>query len=294
MIPMTIYLDTSILRGLPVGAIPNAELECFSSALAAFELLERLAESEDEFLARRRALRSFAGGPFSVDWTLHDFAAAGAFRSIRGLLPDPDPRIEIVRRCVEAAALSETTEDYEARIAKAGLAEGLSSLIAAFRRHTEEPRRLSVDVRATVLEFAGAAPDIDDSKGARASRRKVREDLAAASITDIGRAFSCRVLAKTISVNLGLSMEDGDIDALVESYDGSLDPYLSALTLTSTAWPLDGSGPSDNSVLDVEHLAYVRPGVVLATRDHKMRDIALRSGARLIDFDSAWSRSVRS
>lgn len=182
---MKVYLDSSILRGMPGSARPREPYVWISSALVGLELLERALESEKEFLLRRPAINRLLSGAIDVEWILWDTVVGRAFGAFRTTLPKIDEKGAAVRMAAEVFKRSESIDAFRRALDEEGLTERLSALIAAMRRYTAEPRRIAGEAQQIIYEAF--------EKPARTKRLRMSERGASAFAGRWMRPRSLRV-----------------------------------------------------------------------------------------------------
>jgi hypothetical protein len=280
-LPTRTYLDTSVLRGLGRRATKVLDQGCCTSALALLELLAGV-RKDDKSYARRRAaiLAVLDATPKSVIWELPDSRLTTCFALVRKTCTTIEQRIEPLRKLLDCVRLSPD------RTAFAVCAEGLN-LPFSIEFFEKLDGEFGVEFRKSTEK--GNAEIREAFNRAPAGGSIIPANIRTASFNEFCIWFRDQAALLNFSITVsGLarrvveqvpSLPEG---AVHDSYDGSIDVFVNALSFVSMAMTANMDLPGRNDALDLAHFLFLEKGDTLATDDNKARAVAEAAGVRVI------------
>jgi hypothetical protein len=279
-------LDTGVLRrrSRTLARSPLRHV-AYTSALALVELVAGARRSEQEFRKRRAAVAVVFEAQLPVDWQFPEAKIACAYPRLREKYDIFETRCGSLQAVVGAFRQSRTVADFSRRAKRLDVPEPLEY----FERYDAEyagdyvqraklwplESKALFDPQSEPARLLGLPPSVSHSDYLRAFR--------ASEFNTIVMRYAA---AMGVAENEGRS-DEATHDDLFMTYDGSIDPYLKALSWWNIEHAL-GRTANRNDAIDLAHLLYLVPGASLVTTDRSLAASPARSISIAQDRTASW------
>lgn len=264
---MIYYLDTVAVRRLS-KQLPKLKNNSFTSALAILELISGL--NEKEFNIRKQVIKNLFDCQFPIVWKLPETIRTEAFTIIEIAETRSHGLYQI---CLEL----QKSENLETLLTNT---EKESYNIDFFR---ELDTVYSLDFINSTLKGNDELRKIYNNE--KENHGEVFEKYAKQFVkflpsdVEMNKALTIKAIAEKLSI---LASKDGDYvseEEVYNSYDNSIDIFLSAFSLFSAKKSGELGMPSKNDYIDLNHLLYLRnnPNSIIVTDDKMILNITSRS-----------------
>lgn len=270
-----IYLDTSAVRALSGKCDRLIGGQIFTSVLTIFELLDGCCASEGEYKKRKAALKTIFTAKLALSLEMPLVAVAKSFTEIAANYTIRNTEVETMKRLAYRMFITPSAKEFKPQI------DNDSEWNRICGAYNEVVRRSISRAIFTgrVLREKFADISSDDMSSLRINSELPQDQRFQAFIHgDINRALSIYVLSLTYSENLGRGNDVEFQRKIYDSYDGSSEPYILALSISLLGRMERGELPAKNDAFDLEHFAYLTPSTVLITNDKGMRALATKAG----------------
>nr|BDT33755.1 hypothetical protein MFMH1_34240 [Myxococcus sp. MH1] len=279
--PTTYYLDTSAVRRFSsrLNQIETPDRVFKTSALTVSELVNGILACDKEFKSRRAALTALLSlKSCEIEWTLPDRPLALCFSEIEKNYTFTDKRPSSLQQLAQCITTSSDRDDFKTKESKLKLDFG--------RPYFEEYDTNFGD--ALIQMNRQGNPQVRDAfEKAKAGQlvTQVPREILDAGYSKFCEWFSieCRKSNESITIH-GLALRAANdvtsrptedfIGRIYNSYDGSIDAFISAFSKTAMSIGTMGR----NEALDLAHLLFVRKDWILVTNDKKMLNSARAVG----------------
>jgi hypothetical protein len=285
-----LYLDTSAVRALGGGLTGARQTGLTTSALTIVELVTGASASEDRFRRIRPGLKAVvAGSLVSVDWRLPDDPLATSFKWMTDNCFLKENRLESLKSIADLVISSDSLGDFCQREATAKLPFPLEFWkefdVLFGQAYIEISRTTGIEVKAA-FDLAKGGEGKVGHIGAAAKNMTYPEFCRwfASEHALLNRAATVRALAQRLAVMVKPSDNPSEdlVAAIYNSYDGSIDVFVSAFSWRVMTDHGDGRNPARNDALDLAHLLYLKVGVPLSTGDKTMGETAQAAGVKVV------------
>ena len=253
--------------------LPRSPLRhvAYTSALALIELIAGARESENQFARRRAAIEGIFRAELPVDWQLPDAKIACAFPRLRQKYDMFETRCGSLEALVTLLRKCNSAQEFSRRADALSLPVPLryfEEFDATYGKDTsgdpvwpKEYRQL-FEVGAVPTQFLGLS-----------STASYAEFMRAFQASAFNEIVMMEALAEVVAELAGYT-DVRDIEELRKTYDGSIGPYLKALSYRHFEQAV-GRQPGRNDAIDIAHFLYLVPGATLVTTDRSLAQLAV-------------------
>jgi hypothetical protein len=271
------YLDTSTIRSLGSALGGLGSGHC-TSVFCTIELLSGILDSEEQYYRRRAAIRTVLGSRISIDWDMPEAKLLHGFEYFRTRCRFEERRVPHLKLILQDVEASRSREELTGRLAKRPTTFGYeffqaydSALSGGF-------------IQATVSGHTEIRRGYERSveKGQIPRGVRLRDFLEGLRQSHLNDALMRYALVEVLSGLPGAEVPDSEKAEVFDSYNGSLDVYVRALSHSSNEMASSASWPGRNDAADLAHLLYVAVGSPFATGDIRLANLARTAGARVV------------
>jgi hypothetical protein len=273
------YLDTSALRAYSSRDEWLADAEAFTSVLTLIELLDGCTASELEYAKRSAAVRTLVKFRIHVVPCLPSISVTRAFPVIGANYKLEHTEYDAVNRL--AALMLDTPE-----------VENFANLLAADSEWQRVCQAYADMAQSTVLGSTCGGIQLREKFQAASAEELSRIGIAPSLSTgerieqftssELNLATSIYTYALHASECLGYPDDEALQAKIYGSYNGLAGAYFRALSLAQLSRIRRGEIAGKNDSYDLDHFAYLEPGVILTTNDKRMAALAGAVGIRAI------------
>jgi hypothetical protein len=271
------YLDTSAVRALSGKYEQLIGVQIFTSILTVFELLDGCCRSESEYRKRKAALKTMFTSKISIVLEMPLVAVAKSFTEICADYTISDTEPKAIMQLAHKMLITPSIKEFKTQIDND---LEWNRICGAYN----EVVRRSIDraiFTGRILREKFTDISNDDMALLRINSKMPPDQRFQAFIYgDINRALSIYVLSLTYSENLDRGNGVEFQQKIYDSYDGSSEPYILALSISLLERMERGEIPAKNDAFDLNHFAYLTPSTILITKDKRMRTLATKVGVR--------------
>lgn len=269
------YLDTSSVRALSGKSGRLIVGQLFTSILTIFELLDECCKSEIEYGMRKASLKKIINAKIAIALEMPFVKVAKSFTEIAANYNIRNKEAETIMRLAHRMLITSSMEEFKPQIDN-------DMEWNRIRNAYDDVVRRSINRALTtglILREKFVSLSNDDLTSLRINsilspNNRFREFIYG----DINRALSIYTLVLMYSEELGRANDVEFQRKIYDSYNGSAEPYIGALSISLLERMEKGEEPAINDTFDLDHFAYLAPNTVLITNDKRMRALATKVG----------------
>jgi hypothetical protein len=273
------YLDTCAVRALSRMTNRLESLGALTSVVTMVELLDDPHNygSEESYKIRQTALRTIASSKIPVIPEMPLVRVSQSFPVIGSMYEIENSEMAVISRLAELMVATARVEDFRPQIVSD---PEWDKIRTEYKRIAQRHVRNAIIRRKEFRDAFASAPD-QMLKDLHIDPGIPRDQRLRAFIDgDLNRSTTIYALTLTLSEQIGRDNDPDYQEAIYNSYDGSAEPYVRALSTALLDRIERGETPAINDAYDTDHFAYLSSDVLLVTDDVRMRALAARAGIK--------------
>jgi hypothetical protein len=289
---LDLYLDTSAIRGQG-GAFDAAGPRAFTaSALTFVELLNGIGTDDTSYTRRRSAIRRvIENSAIRVIWEFPDQRITNCFGELQRAYQFIEKRVPSLQDILRLVQQHEGRGDFLTAEQGANVEYHLDYFEHLDNAFGQPFRLATVDGNIQVRSMFDAARSLDSPVVPSFIRQGSFRDFCLwfrDQQRDLNRAITIAALARRAAVQVDSSQPDLLVRRFYDTYDGSIDLFVDALSHATMSMMSDMTGPGRNDPIDLAHFLYLSQRAGLVTNDKKLTEIAISVGVTVFSTVELW------